>query len=439
MSKNSSPTHRQSLAEVKQSLQARKTLRGMFAELDGMINQNQKMFLSNVSDEDKTSSTRIPKMSPRKRASLTVPKDLESPRSMGQKRRKVSRKQGRKAATPQQPKTRATKVQTGDRVKVVRGAKKRFLSRLGTVEKFLSKRQKWGIKLDDNHKICLEASCIQVISKAKRTRKPAPRARVPMVQEPLEEHNSLPGMASFKSLKVDAASSAQIKQYQKSFPADIRPKSGVKTAVAACFAGRASIIKGLVMSGRCDVNAKQILDGVSKSLADICIESNHPECALMLLEMCVEVDARDGDGRTPLMVAASHGQLAVVRAFQQAGADVNACDNQKSTALMYAAMHTHTEVVDYLLESGIDVDVTDSTGKNALAYAMIKNDAPHKRMVDAIIKRMYQKNLVVDSEAQEPGFPPRISTFRASIRRNTATTLGSFLMPSVRLSREFCS
>merc|ERR1719183_1547765 len=144
-----------------------------------------------------------------------------------------------------------------------------------------------------------------------------------------------------------------------------------------------------------------------------------------MLEMCIDVDARDSEGRTPLMVAASHGQLAVVRAFQQAGADVNACDNQKSTALMYAAMHTHVEVVEFLLASGIDVDVSNSTGKNALAYA--------------IIKQMYQKNLVVDSEAQEPGFPPRTSTFRASMRRNTATTLGNILLPRGRISREFSS
>lgn len=434
MSKTSSPTNRQSLAEATQSLQARHTLRGMFAELEGMIHQNQKLFLADVPDQSPT--TRIPKLSPRKRASLSVPEDLESPRSMGQKRRRFTKKQGRKAGTPQQPQARSGKVQTGDRVKVVRGAKKKFLSRLGTVEKFLAKRQKWGILLNDGHKICLDESCIQVISKAPR--QPV-RARAP--QQPLEsaKPKTLPGMSSFKSLRVEAASAAQIKEYQQSFPESIRPKSGVKTAVAACYAGRADILKGLVVSGRCDVNAQREADGVTKSLAHICIESGHPACALMMLEMCMEVDARDSEGRTPLMVAASHGQLDVVRAFQQAGADVNACDNQKSTALMYAAMHTHVEVVEFLLESGIDVDVTNSTGKNALAYAMIKNDAPHKRMVDAIIKQMYRKNLVVDSEAQEPGFPPRTSTFRASMRRKTATAPGNIRVPRGRLSREFSS
>jgi len=392
----------------------------MFQELEGMINQNNKLFLSDVSDEEESSATRIPKMSPRKRGSLSVPKDLQSPRSMGQKRRKVSKKSSRPAGKPQQPRTRAQKIQSGDRVKVVRGAKKKFLSRLGTVEKFQFKKQKWGILLDDGSKICLGDDCMQVVSKRKRT-------KTPDAQEP-RKSVTLPGMSSFKNLKVAACNAKEIKEYKNSFAGSIRPKNSLQTAVIACVAGRSDVIKGLILTGKVDVNAHYETEGLEKTLAHICIEHGHTDCALMLLEMCLLVDARDGNGRTPLMLAADRGQLAVVRAFEQAGANVNACDNMKSNALMYAAHNTHPEVVEFLLECNADVDVTDASNKNALAYAMSKNDAPHKRMVDAIIKKMYQKNLVVDS-AEPTMLPPRTSSLR--IKRST--------VPRVRFSREFSS
>ena len=55
----------------------------------------------------------------------------------------------------------------------------------------------------------------------------------------------------------------------------------------------------------------------------------------------VAVDAKDGDGRTALMQAATGGHTAAIAALVAAGAEVKAKDNTGLTALMYAERCKH--------------------------------------------------------------------------------------------------
>lgn len=65
-------------------------------------------------------------------------------------------------------------------------------------------------------------------------------------------------------------------------------------------------------------------------------------------------------GQTALMLAVSHGRLAMVRLLLSCGADVNAQDYEGSTALMCASEHGHTHIAGLLLETGhCDTSLTD--------------------------------------------------------------------------------
>ena len=65
-----------------------------------------------------------------------------------------------------------------------------------------------------------------------------------------------------------------------------------------------------------------------------------------------DIDARDGFGRTPLMVAAFRRDLAVARALVELGANVNALEHQSYDAITIAAVQNDTDMLQLLLSAG---------------------------------------------------------------------------------------
>uniref|UniRef100_A0A3Q3FGS7 KN motif and ankyrin repeat domains 4 n=1 Tax=Labrus bergylta TaxID=56723 RepID=A0A3Q3FGS7_9LABR len=87
-------------------------------------------------------------------------------------------------------------------------------------------------------------------------------------------------------------------------------------------------------------------------------------------------------GQTALMLAVSHGRVAMVKLLLSCGADVNAQDREESTALMCASEHGHIHIVRLLLETGrCDISLKDKNGQTALSVA---EGASHKEIVDLL-------------------------------------------------------
>jgi len=74
--------------------------------------------------------------------------------------------------------------------------------------------------------------------------------------------------------------------------------------------------------------------------------------ATSLLDQGVAVDARDEDGRTPLMLAVAQGRLEVVRLLLARGADPNAADNSGRTPLQQARAGNLRDVAALLERAG---------------------------------------------------------------------------------------
>ena len=84
------------------------------------------------------------------------------------------------------------------------------------------------------------------------------------------------------------------------------------------------------------------------------------------------MDAIDSEHQTALMAAATEGDLDVVEALLQAGADASHCNEEGTTVLMDAL--GHLDVMAALLTAGADIDAEDSDGETLLIMAARQAD-----------------------------------------------------------------
>jgi ankyrin repeat protein len=82
------------------------------------------------------------------------------------------------------------------------------------------------------------------------------------------------------------------------------------------------------------------------------------------------VDARDGEGRTPLFQALLDGRTSLVRALLASGADPNAVDGRGETPLHVAVRLRRASEARLLIQKGALVDAQDANGNTPLWRAV---------------------------------------------------------------------
>ena len=83
----------------------------------------------------------------------------------------------------------------------------------------------------------------------------------------------------------------------------------------------------------------------------------------------ISANAKDERGRTPLMIAAETGHIAVLDELVAAGADVNSKSNLGWTPLMAASGGNHARAIRLLLRGGASINTADINGRTALMGA----------------------------------------------------------------------
>ena len=77
----------------------------------------------------------------------------------------------------------------------------------------------------------------------------------------------------------------------------------------------------------------------------------------------VDVNAKDEDGRTPLLHAAYQGNNEIAELLLANGADVNAKNEVDTTPLHHAALYGHKETVELFITNGADVNAIIVSGQ----------------------------------------------------------------------------
>ncbi|MBR1221637.1 ankyrin repeat domain-containing protein [Bradyrhizobium sp. U87765 SZCCT0131] len=140
----------------------------------------------------------------------------------------------------------------------------------------------------------------------------------------------------------------------------------------ACRNGREADIPGLLHAG-VDVDAR---DGRGFSPLIIASYNGHEAVTALLLAEGADpngIHARTGN--TALMGVAFKGYEAIARRLIAAGTNVNARTGTGQTALMMAISYGQNGIAELLLAAGADAGIKDSTGNTALSVARARGNA----------------------------------------------------------------
>lgn len=97
-----------------------------------------------------------------------------------------------------------------------------------------------------------------------------------------------------------------------------------------------------------------------------------------LVDAGADLEARNEDGLTPLLLAADERADQTVALLLKLGADINAQSTaEKYTALHYAAHNSDTDTLKLLVKAGAKLDIKDAKGLTPLHHAAIEADDDH--------------------------------------------------------------
>ena len=112
------------------------------------------------------------------------------------------------------------------------------------------------------------------------------------------------------------------------------------------------------------------------------------EAVKRLIQSGANLEARDGSGRTPLLVAGFASHDPIVKLLAEAGADMNAKENRAYDIITIAAVANDVEMLNLALELGASAGNTTSPydgtaliaaahlGHHEIVDSLIKNNAP---------------------------------------------------------------
>lgn len=106
-----------------------------------------------------------------------------------------------------------------------------------------------------------------------------------------------------------------------------------------------------------------------------------------LLALGANVDARDSNGSTALMVASRHGYLDHLEALLGAGAEPNLTDFSRISALWLAAKYGHTECARLLIGSGANVEGRELRSRTPFTALMVAAQNDHPDMVRLLVEK----------------------------------------------------
>ena len=155
----------------------------------------------------------------------------------------------------------------------------------------------------------------------------------------------------------------------------------------ACRSGNVEWLREEINKCKADVYKDYPSEGLTclSPLICIAVREGHLEILKLLLQNGVDVNARDNEGNSALLLASGFGRDDIVEFLLDHGADIYITNCNNATPLHIAAYYGHKKIVNYLLNYNIDINHKSNQGYGCtpLYHATETGDT---ELVDSLIK-----------------------------------------------------
>ena len=157
--------------------------------------------------------------------------------------------------------------------------------------------------------------------------------------------------------------------------------------MSAAHFGHTEIVRYLVGLPEVDVNYQGWKNNTALHNAlQTAVDAGLRDVVEVLIDAGADIEAKDEQGRSPLLLACVLGKLDAVKMLVDAGAAVCATDRRGYTCLILAAYYRHTEVVRYLVGlPEVDVHAANNHSRTPLHHAVTRNYESHPDVVQVLI------------------------------------------------------
>jgi ankyrin repeat protein len=169
--------------------------------------------------------------------------------------------------------------------------------------------------------------------------------------------------------------------------------------LAAAAAGDVVALTRLLDAGQ-DI---EVRDGNARTALMLATRANAIDAAKLLIVRGADGNAKDAIEDTPYLYAGAEGRTEILSAILAAGANLRDTNRYGGTALIPAAEKGHLDNVRLLLAAGVDPDHINRLGWTALLEAIILSDGGpvHQAIVETLIAGGADVNLA-DAEKVTP-------------------------------------
>jgi len=161
---------------------------------------------------------------------------------------------------------------------------------------------------------------------------------------------------------------------------NVRDKETHTTALEHAVRNANREMVQVLLWAKVDVNAK---DDDGQTVLMMLSDKVTSEIVWDLVNAGAKINSRDNDGDSALLTVAEINNVDALKALLDAGAKVEATNNDGETALMKAASNGLVNNVRALIMAGANVNARDKEGKTALMHANSNNEPAIARLLKA--------------------------------------------------------